>query len=246
MFHREAEGVELPAADVEDLIGVDGRRGVITAQDLALVGQPLVTAAGLDLVAAFLEDRPHLLEFVHVLGRGDEADRSVLRGSRQFLVDCPFDDGVDGDVREEWHVEDLLGVLHRRVPEVDEDVRPPHEFGVEVTGTVARLAGEEDVDAVGEFGPEVVRDGGAPPFEALGELEADGVGLPLPGLGDDPVEFVVPLPVVLEGHAGVPEVPLGVLVGRVLAHYATRRRRTWITSAFWIASWALSSHPTPR
>lgn len=77
--------MELPAADVEHLIGVDVRRGVVAAKHLSFVGEPFVAAAGVNVEITLFEPRTHLLELVHVLGGRHEADVGVLVGIGEFV-----------------------------------------------------------------------------------------------------------------------------------------------------------------
>jgi len=143
-----------------------------------------------------------------VLGGGDEADVGVLLGVVELLVQRVLHDRERVDVREEGDVDDAVGLLHRRVAEVDEHVRPAHQVRVEVAGAVAGLPGQHEGDVVGGHLAEVVGDLRAAALESLGELETDlgGVAL-LDGL-DDPVELVVPLAVVFQGHPRLGEVAL--------------------------------------
>ena len=223
MFHRQPHRVELPAADVEDLVGVDVGGGVVAAEYLPLVGESVVAAAGVDGEVALLQPGTHLVELVHMLGGRDEADIGVLGRIREFGKGL-LHDGGHVDVREQRDVDDGVGLLHRGVAEVDEHVRPAHEVGVEVAGAIAGLPGQHHPYVVGQQPPEVVGDVRTAPFEPLGELEADLLGAAfLDGL-DDSFEFVVPGAFVLERHPGPREVPLGPLGGvGVMAHYRTYR-----------------------
>jgi len=116
---------------------------------------------------------------------------------------------------EKGDVDDLVRLLHRRVAEVDEDVRPAHHVGVQVTGAVAGLARDHHLDVLGQRFSQVVGDRRAAPLESFRELEAHGLGVALFDGVDDAVEFVVPLPVVLQRETRIPEVS----VGAILAHY---------------------------
>jgi hypothetical protein len=161
-----------------------------------------------DLVAALLEPVGHLLEPVHVLGRRDEPHVGVLLRRGELLVERVLHDREGVDVREQGHVDDAVGLLHRRVTEVDEHVGPAHQVRVEVAGAVTGLSGQHEGHVVGRHLAEVVGDLRAAALEPLGELEADLRGVALLDRLQDPIEFVVPLAVVLQGHPRLREVAL--------------------------------------
>ncbi len=59
VLHRQSERVELPAADVQHLVGVNVGTGVVTAEHLSFVGQSLVAAPRVDRVATLFQPLAH-------------------------------------------------------------------------------------------------------------------------------------------------------------------------------------------
>jgi hypothetical protein len=132
----------------------------------------------------------------------------VLFWRCEFFLQRVLHDRERVDVREQGNVDDAVGLLHRRVTKVDEHVGPAHQVRVEVAGAVAGLAGQHEGHVVGRDLAEIVGDLRATALESLGELEADLRRVALLDSLDDPIEFVVPLAVVFQGHPRLREVAL--------------------------------------
>jgi hypothetical protein len=85
VFHCQSHRVELAAADVQDVVGVDVGGSVVAAEDLPLVGEAVVASTGVNVVAALFEPLNHLAKSVHMLGGRNEADRGVIVGIGKFV-----------------------------------------------------------------------------------------------------------------------------------------------------------------